>query len=270
MSLRRVGAVAAIAGSVLCGIGWLLSAPLTRAEEERLWQLRNLGKALYENPTTQKQAVEQFRRARDLAPQSAREVLNYGLSLLRAGDAPGGIAQLEKAQKLDPKLPHTWFNLGIAFKRQADFDKATTQLQEMARLTPGDAVTHYQLGALHKLANDNAAAVREFEKARELNPRMAAPHFQLYGLYRQAERTEDAAKELEIFQDLKKQQEGAAVPEDMEWNVYAEIYDAPPPAVPAAAKSAAIFRERKLAMGVSGVVAMGTDLIAWGGGKATL
>ena len=273
MSLRRVGLVTAIAALGLCAVGWVLSAPLTRAEEERLWQYRNLGKALYENPTTQKQAIEQFKRARDLAPQSAREVLNYGLSLLRAGDAAAGIAELEKAQKLDPKLPHTWFNLGIAFKRQADFDKAMVQLTEMARLVPEDAVTHYQLGALHKQANDNAAAIREFEKARELGPRMAAPHFQLYGLYRQAGRDADAASELAIFQDLKKQQEGAAVPEDMEWNSYSEIYDAP--ASPASPVTPSVYRETKLAGGVSGTLPLLADgrqasLIAWGGGRLTL
>src|SRR5437763_1228565 len=146
MSLRRAGVVTVVAGSVLCGIGWLLSAPLTRAEEERLWQYRNLGKAFYENPTTQKQAVEEFR------------------------------------------------------------------------------------------------------KARELGPRLAAPHFQLYGLYRQLERTADAARELAVFQELKKSQEGAAVPEDMEWSVYSEIYDAPPEAA-GAPIAAAVYRDRKVADG---------------------
>ena len=55
-----------------------------------------------------------------------------------------------------------------------------------------------------------------------------------YGIYRQMDRAADAARELSVFQELKKQQEGAAVPEDMEWNVYAEIYDAPPEALPLA------------------------------------
>src|SRR4249919_2131936 len=159
MPLRSARTITVI--TALCGIGWMLSAPLTRADEERLWRFRNLGKALYENPTTQKQAVEEFRKARDLAPASAREVLNFGLALLRAGDVAGGIAQLEKAQKLDAKIPHTWFNLGIAFKRQAEFDKATTQLQQMAKLAPTDATTHYQLGTLYKLANELTPATRE-------------------------------------------------------------------------------------------------------------
>jgi tetratricopeptide (TPR) repeat protein len=257
----------------------MLSAPLTRADEERLWRYRNLGKALYENPTTQQQAVEEFRKARDLAPDSPREVLNYGLALLRAGDVAGGIAQLEKAQKLDPKIPHTWFNLGITFKKQAEFDRAMVQFQQMARLVPNEPATHYQLGALHKLANDPASAITEFERARTLNPRLAAPHFQLYGLYRQANRPEDAAAELQKFQDLKKQQEGAAVPEDMEWSFFSEIYDAPPaPAPPPLA--ATVYRQEKLAAGftgdASGTAALSLDggarpsLIAWGNGRATL
>src|ERR1035437_1625529 len=281
--LRRARTVMVIAATALCGIGWMLSAPLSRADEDRLWRYRNLGKAFYENPTTQKQAVEEFRKARDLAPASARETLNYGLALLRAGDVAEGIAQLVKAQKLDPKLPHTWFNLGTAFKRQAEFDRALPQVPQMARLAPHDPTTHYQLGALHKLANDLAAAVREFERTRELNPRLAAPHFQLYGLYRQSNRPKEAAAELQTFQELKKQQEGAAVPEDMEWSVYSEIYDAPPaPAVapPAQTAPAAVYREFRLAAGfggaASGTVALAVDggvrpsLIAWGNGRATL
>jgi tetratricopeptide (TPR) repeat protein len=257
----------------------MLSAPLSRADEERLWRFRNLGKAFYENPTTQKQAVDEFKKARDLAPGSAREVVNYGLALLRAGEVPAGIAELEKAQKLDPKLPYTWFNLGIAFKRQAEFERAMPQFQQMARLVPLDPPTHYQLGSLLKQAGDLPAAIREFERARDLNPHLAGPHFQLYGLYRQRSRQEDAAAELRIFQELKKLQEGAAVPEDMEWNVYCEIYDTPP-VPPAAPPAPAVYREQKLAEGFGGANA-GTaalvldggvrpSLIAWGNGRATL
>ena len=60
MTLRRAATVTVIAATALCGIGWMLSQPLPRADEERLWQYRNLGKAFYENPTTQKQAVDEF------------------------------------------------------------------------------------------------------------------------------------------------------------------------------------------------------------------
>src|SRR5215467_7552820 len=108
----------------------LLAQPSRSPNNDRLWQYRNLGKAFYENPTTQSQAVEQFRLALALAPNSTRERLNYGLALLRAGKVNEGIAELEKAQKQDSKLPHTWFNLGIAFKRQGEFDRAQAEFEQ--------------------------------------------------------------------------------------------------------------------------------------------
>src|SRR5882724_5533474 len=99
---------------VVCVVGacaillWAADAPNV---QERLAQHRNLGKAFYENPTTQPQAVVEFKKALDLMPNSSREKLNYGLSLLRAGKVAEGIAQLKEVQLKDPKLPHTWFNL---------------------------------------------------------------------------------------------------------------------------------------------------------------
>ncbi len=113
-------------------------------------------------------------------------------------------------------------------------------------------------GRFSKRAEIEAAAVKEFETARRLNPLLAAPHFQLYGLYRQLNRPEDAAAELRIFQGLKKQQEGAAVPEDMEWNAYAEIYDpidapAMPPLPPPT------YRSERIATGFDSAVAISLD-----------
>src|SRR5690349_24691928 len=99
-----------------CAICFLLAAQ-TSSLEERLARHRNLGKAFYENPTTQNEAVEEFRKALALAPKSARERLNYGLALLRAGKTAEGVAELVAVQKQDPTIPHTWFNLGIAYKK---------------------------------------------------------------------------------------------------------------------------------------------------------
>ena len=57
-----------------------------------------------------------------MAPDSARDRLNYGLALLRSGSTKEAIAELEKVQQQDPSLPHTWFNLGIAYKRETEVD----------------------------------------------------------------------------------------------------------------------------------------------------
>src|SRR5579864_2038525 len=130
----------------------LLGAQTTTSVEERLWQHRNLGKAFYENPATQAQAVEQFRKALQIAPNSVRERLNYGLALLRAGKTQEGVSELENVQKQNPSLPQTWFNLGIIFRKNGEFERAMSQLERMTELAPAEPVSHYNLGVLYRQA----------------------------------------------------------------------------------------------------------------------
>src|SRR3979409_817756 len=52
---------------LLAAGGFLLWSAETPSVEERLARHRNLGKAFYENPTTQVEAVAEFRRALELA-----------------------------------------------------------------------------------------------------------------------------------------------------------------------------------------------------------
>jgi tetratricopeptide (TPR) repeat protein len=237
-----------IAGLVLpVAILLLLSAAgTTREKQELLWHHRNLGKAFYENPTTQKEAVGEFKKALDVSPDSARERVNYGLALLRAGQTKEGMAELLKAQKQDPAIPHTWFNLGIIFKKDGDYQHAIEQLEQMSKLVPDEPITHYNLGVLYRLAGKPDAGLEQLEMAEKLNPNLAGPHFQLFNQYRQAGHAEEAARELKVFQEIKKRQAGAAVPEDMEWCYYAEIYETiePQPAEPA--PSVLKFEDRKL------------------------
>ena len=204
---------------------FLFGADTNSSLDERLWRFRNLGKAFYENPTTQVQSVDEFRKALELSPNSSRERLNYGLALLRAGKTAEGVQELQKVQKQDPSIPHTWFNLGIVYRKEGDFAKAIPQFEKMIALVPDEPASHYNLGVLYKQAGKMDDARKQIEIASRLNPRLAAPHFQLYNLYRQAGRKDDSARELAIFQSLKKEQEGAVIPEDMEWSDYAEIYD---------------------------------------------
>ena len=190
-----------------------------------LWHHRNLGKAFYENPTTQKEAVEQFKEALDMDPNSVRERVNYGLALLKNGDTKPAVEELEKAQKQDPSIPHTWFNLGIVAKRDGDYPRAIHELSEFVKLVPDEATGHYNLGSVYKLSDQRSEANTQFEIAEKLDPNLAAAHFQLYTAYRQAGRAADAARELALFQDVKKRQEGAPIPENVEANIYTEVYD---------------------------------------------
>jgi tetratricopeptide (TPR) repeat protein len=252
--------------AVILALLLLTAADTNRAQQDQLWQHRNLGKAFYENPTTQAQAVAEFKKALDLAPGSAREQLNYGLALLRAGKTAEGVAQLEKVQKAHPELPHTWFNLGLTFKKEGEGDRALPQFERMVQLAPDEPVSHYQLGILYKQVNRMDDAVRQFAMAERLNPNLAGPHFQLYNVFRTTGKPEEAARELQQFQQIKKLQEGAAIPEDMEWSEYAEIYD-PVEALPPAPAAAMKFTERKVAGTVdpatAGSAMVDGELIVW-------
>ncbi|MGD1071524.1 MAG: tetratricopeptide repeat protein [Bryobacteraceae bacterium] len=258
--------------SAVC-MAMLLSGAAPPSAEERLEQARNLGKAFYENPTTANEAVAEFKKALDLAPNSNREKLNYALALLRADKAPQAVALLRQVQSSDPKLPHTWFNLGIYYRRNGNAELAIAQFQGMLKLTPQEPIAHYQLGALLKQTGKTSDAIDQFQQAAKLNPLLAAAHFQLYNLYRQAGRGADAARQLQIFQDLKKRQESAAIPEDVDWCGYGEIYD-PPRAVNAEGpQPQPVYSDRPLpgsvdarTAGLATIDATGkgqTDLLVW-------
>lgn len=239
VKMRMRGLAAAATACVLSA--WILSShaqPGGGAREERIQRLRTLGKAYYENPTTQNEAVEQFRQLVQMNPDSLADRLNYGLALLRAGKVQEGIRILEEVQKKDPSIPHTWFNLGIEYKRMGESQKAIQQLEQMARLVPDEPITHYNLGVLYKAEGRAAEANAKFELAARLDPNFAAPHFQLFNYYRQRGDQEKAKQYLAKFQDLKRRhEESGAGNEDVEWSLYSEIYEeilpAPPSSPPA-------------------------------------
>jgi len=195
------------------------------ANEERLWRQRNLGKALFETPTTQAQSVAELKKALDLAPDSVRERINYGIALLRTGNTEAAIPELLKAQKQDPSLPYTWFNLGIAYKRQAQYEDAIRQFQGFIKLLPDEPVAHYNLGLMYNLTNREADALKEFETAAALDDKLVAPRFQIYNMYRLLGRDAEAKKALAAFQDAKARQKAADDSEDMDWCYWAELYD---------------------------------------------
>ncbi len=261
--LRISGLVAA-----LCSL-LLIAADTPSSADDRLWEARNLGKAFYENPDTHVQSVQELKKALDLKPDSVRERVNYGLALLRAGQTDQGTIELLRAQKQDPSLPHTWFNLGIVYKNVADYEKAIAQFRGMIKLAPDEPAGHYNLAAVLRSKGDTTAALPEFLEASRLNPNLAGPHFQLFTLYQRMGDRESAARERKIFEEAKKRDEGSAVPENMEWCFYAELYD-PPERRPSAAHSPTRYDDHVLSQGwqpeTSGLLLLDSE----GSGRADL
>jgi tetratricopeptide (TPR) repeat protein len=250
-----------------------------QTSEEELWRHRNIGKALFETPASAGDAPAELKKALELAPDSFRERLNYGLALLRSGNTTGtkdAIVELERAQKRDPSLPHTWFNLGIAYKRAGRNADAIRQFQRMVELAPDEPVSHYNLGLLYNIAERGAEALQQFRLAARLDPGFVAPRFQIYTYYRLSGDEAEAARALADFQTVKARQEEAGEMEDVEWCAYAELYDpvqARPAASDATPPPALQFEDRKIAGGMdadtSGLLVLdaegraSSDLLAW-------
>ena len=102
-------------GSGFLVLAIILAVACSKPRNQNLLdQHRNLGKAYYENPTTQQQAVQEFQQALAIAPDSARDKLNYALALLKVqgheeeaikafarGAAPGSFAAAHLVQPRD-------------------------------------------------------------------------------------------------------------------------------------------------------------------------
>jgi tetratricopeptide (TPR) repeat protein len=263
-----VAAIVALAGGLFLGV----PRGSGQTNQELLWRYRNLGKALFENPTTQSQAPAELKKALDLAPGSFRDRLNYGLALLRAGEIDPAIAELQKAQAQDPQSPYTWFNLGIAYKRQERLADAIREFERMVQLAPDEPVSHYNLGILYSQNGRPADALAQFQTAARLDPKLVAPLFRIYNYYRLGGDEAKAAQALAAFQAAKQRQQAADDTEDMDWSFYAELYD-PIQALPAAAGPATAgvkFEDRKLAGAVDAASAGTLVLDADGDGRPDL
>src|SRR5678810_1035593 len=97
------GSVPGWLGALAVAMGLLAEPACSRQNnQDLLTQRRNLGKAFYENPATQQEAVREFQQALKLAPDSAREKLNYALALLRAsGHDDEAVRILQEVQRQD-------------------------------------------------------------------------------------------------------------------------------------------------------------------------
>ena len=259
----------------LAALGCILTVGCSKPRNQDLLdQHRNLGKAFYENPTTQQEAVREFQQALAIAPDSARDKLNYALALLKVpGHEEEATKLLQEVQRQDPALPHTWFNLGIYYKRQGDTRQAIAQFEGMLARTPDEPITHYQLGTLYNQTNLQSAAQAQFEKAAELDPLLAAARFQLYNLHRLQGNTDQANRYLADFQRIQKLQKSWVIPENIAWCDYAEIYDPPEARTAAAAQPEPKFVDTRLdgtvdpaTAGLTLIDSTGsgqTDLLAW-------
>jgi tetratricopeptide (TPR) repeat protein len=206
----------------------LCPAPALAADSAALDTCRQLGKAGYENDDF-KSAAGHFRRAIELAPDSATDCFNLGLVLMRAADYTNALAALDKAEQLDPKLLGAHYIRGIVFKRQGEFPKAIESLKRVVAGDPQCVGAYYNLAMCYKSAEQYTNAIATLTAALEREPNNPSCHYQLITLYRRVGNVEDAARHSEVFDRLKDTvDESEKTAEALERSKYSYVIEVPP------------------------------------------
>ncbi len=212
---------------LLLGAARGLAEPPAPALAAELDARRLAGKAHYENDDFAEAAAE-FRRCMELAPESAIDRFNLGLTLMRAQKHDEAVAALAEALKLDPDLLAAHYIRGIILKRQNNFGDAVEALTLVAARDPKCSAAFYNLGVCYKFLEQYEQAVEAFNKAAALSPTDPSTHYQLITLYRRLGQVEPATRHKEIYDQVKDTvDESEKTAEALERSKYSYIIEAP-------------------------------------------
>lgn len=116
------------------------------------------------DPETLPEAVSNYRRVIDAAPNWIEAHINLGVALYQMGCVTDAQAAFESAVRLDPQNGISRYNLGCVLEEQGEIDQAVEHLREAATLMPAHADVHFNLALAydkrgeHKLAREEWTA----------------------------------------------------------------------------------------------------------------
>ncbi len=106
------------------------------------------------NPESLPEAVMNYRRVIDAAPNWVEAHINLGVALYQMGCVEDARAAFETAVRLDPENGISRYNLGCVLEEQGQTDRAIEHLRQAALLMPSHADVHFNLA----LAYDKSGA----------------------------------------------------------------------------------------------------------------
>jgi predicted O-linked N-acetylglucosamine transferase (SPINDLY family) len=124
-------------------------------------------------------AIELYRRAAALRPQSSAVQNNLALACKEAGDAESALAAARTAVALAPANPGLWTNLGNLYRDLGNLDDAVAAYRRTLSLDPSSVPALNNLGiALHD-AGRVEEAVSHYRRAIEIDPAAVMAHSNL-------------------------------------------------------------------------------------------
>lgn len=122
------------------------------------------------NQGRHQEAIEYYRNALTLNPQSISVLSNLGASLNSISQNNEALSFLERALALNPNLAALWFNAGNIVSDLGDFKKAAHLYEECIKLNPEYLQAHNHLGKALFNTGDYSQALICYDKALELSP----------------------------------------------------------------------------------------------------
>jgi len=121
-------------------------------------------------------AVDEFRRALQIAPDDAEAHSNLGSVLLAQGQVSEASAHLRTAVRLKPNDDRVRFNYANLLQASGRTDDAIAEFRRAVQLNPDNADAHFNLGVLLGPRNQLDEAIAHLRQVIEINPRNADAH----------------------------------------------------------------------------------------------
>jgi tetratricopeptide (TPR) repeat protein len=118
-------------------------------------------------------AEREFGMAATLAPADPRPLHSLGRLYMTRGEFAQAQDAFARALKISPAFIAARIDRGDAFAATHDFDSAIGQYQEALKLAPDSAAAHLKLGGAYQAQNHLAAAEAEYVKSIALDPQQA-------------------------------------------------------------------------------------------------
>lgn len=144
---------------------------LSEVRQEALgpeFYLRSAGKALVQGRL--EVALQEYRRALDLAPESARAHQGLASALLRAGELEGALEHFREAVRLEPESALNQYNLGVVLRRTGSGGEAEGRFRRALELDPGFKQARLHLASLALEAGRAEEALRGYDRSLEADP----------------------------------------------------------------------------------------------------
>jgi tetratricopeptide (TPR) repeat protein len=149
-------------------------------------------------------AIKNFKKYTELAPDDYNGYKNLGFACVEAGDIKNGAAAFDGGLALEPKDEELLKGYANLYYRADNWEKSIERFNAYLAVFPDDSRALTNLARAYSEIGKTEEAIATYEKAIRADPKYNMPHFQLGNLYFEKKDYADAAKHFEMSADLDK------------------------------------------------------------------